>query len=203
MRNQTGRLTFIGSFVDNWPETPFPEVAFAGRSNVGKSSALNKILNRKKAARVSGRPGRTQVINFFQVGDAVMFADLPGYGFARVPDAVKEQWKGMIESYLAEREQLKLVVLLVDCRLPPQHMDGTLLWGLREAGIEPLVIATKIDKVKRSKQKAALAKIRTGFSLPPGQPVPFSSLSGEGVAEVWQRIETACTRKEHHGEESL
>ena len=114
---------------------------------------------------------------------------------AKVPDAVKEQWKGMIESYLAERGSLRLVVLLVDCRRPPQHMDGTLLWGLREAGIEPLVVATKIDKLKRSKRRAALATIREGFSLPKGQPVPFSSLSGEGVDEVWRQIAVACVEE--------
>ena len=126
IRNQVGAVSFVAGAVEHWPDLERPEIAFAGRSNVGKSSALNCILKRRSLARVSGRPGRTQEINVFAVGTACIFADLPGYGFARVPDAVKNRWKGMIGSYLAERDTLRLVVLLVDVRHAPQAMDGTL-----------------------------------------------------------------------------
>jgi GTP-binding protein len=192
IRNQVGAVSFVAGAVEHWPDLERPEIAFAGRSNVGKSSALNCILKRRSLARVSGRPGRTQEINFFAVGNACIFADLPGYGFARVPDAVKNRWKGMIGSYLAERDTLRLVVLLVDVRHAPQAMDGTLLWGLREASIPSLVVATKIDKLKRSQRARHLARLREGFGLPKDQPVAFSALTGEGRDVIWDRLEAAC-----------
>jgi len=192
MRNQVGAVRFVGSFVDAVPDLGLPEVAFAGRSNVGKSSALNCLLDSKKAARVSGRPGRTQLINLFQVGTACGFVDLPGYGFAKVPDHVQEQWGPMIERYLSSREALRLVVVLVDARREPQEMDGTLLTGLRDAGIRRLVVATKIDKLKRSQRARHLAAIRQGFDLDPEALLPFSSVTREGRGAVWSRIEAAC-----------
>lgn len=191
LRNQVGALSFIGSFPGDLPSVSLPEIAFAGRSNVGKSSALNTLLNARKAARVSGTPGRTQAINLFKVGSACMFADLPGYGFAKVPDEVAAKWKPMIERYLGERETLKLVVVLVDARRAPQKMDLDLVGGLQAAGIRLLVVATKVDKLKRNVRAANLSAIRRGFSLPAGQPVAFSSLTGEGRSDVWDRIETA------------
>jgi len=171
-----------------------PEIAFAGRSNVGKSSALNCLLNSRKAARVSQRPGRTQAINLFKVGKGCVFADLPGYGFARVPESVQRQWKGMVEGYLAERTDLCLVVVLVDARREPQEMDGALIYGLIEAGIPALVVATKVDKLKRRERTKSLAKIRDGLRLPAGQPVPFSAVSKEGRETVWDRIEAAARK---------
>jgi len=192
MRNQVGALSFVGSFPRNWPELNMPEVAFAGRSNVGKSSALNTLLNSKKAARVSGTPGRTQAINLFKVGSGCVFADLPGYGFAKVPEAVQDAWKGMIESYLSEREDLRLVIILVDARRKPQEMDGMLLYALTESDIPSLVVATKVDKLKKQQMQKSLRAIRKEFNLAAGQPIPFSSLSGVGRDEVWDRIEQAC-----------
>jgi len=191
MRNQAGRLEFLGSFDDtDLPDTELPEVAFAGRSNVGKSSALNTLLQRKKAARVSGRPGRTQRINLFQVGDACIFADLPGYGFARVPEAVRAGWKPMIEGYLGERSTLRLVVVLVDARREPQELDLALVEGLVQAEIPCLVVATKVDKLTKSKKKPTLDALARAYGVP--YVIAFSSVTGEGRDAVWDIIEDVC-----------
>ena len=191
MKNR-GPVVFIGSFPGELPEVGLPEVAFAGRSNVGKSSALNCLLDSKKAARVSSTPGRTQAINLFRVHNKQVYADLPGYGFAKVPDRIKIHWKGMVEGYLGSRDTLRLVVVLVDARRDPLPMDRDLIEGLQEAEIPLLVVATKCDKLKRRALADQLKKIRKGFSLPEGQPVPFSSLNRTGRAEVLRRIEEAC-----------
>ncbi len=195
MRNQAARTTFVGSFPDVLPQLGLPEVAFAGRSNVGKSSCLNKLLNRKGAARVSSRPGRTQAINLFRIGESGVFADLPGYGYAKVPAHVQDAWKGMIEGYLSSREALRLVVILVDARREPQEMDGMLLYALVESGIPGLVVATKVDKLKRNERARRLAALRREFRLPAEQPLPFSSVTGEGRDALWSRIERACARQ--------
>ena len=194
MRNQVGQVTFLGSFEGaDLPLAELPEVAFAGRSNVGKSSALNVLLRRKKAARVSGRPGRTQRINLFQIGDACVFADLPGYGFARVPDAVRAGWKPMIERYLGGRETLKLVVLLIDVRREPQELDLDLVDGLLQAGLPCALVATKIDKLSKSQRKPTLDKLGEAFGLE-GPALAFSAVTGEGREEVWDLIELCCRR---------
>lgn len=192
MRKQVGRLTFLGSFASELPATGLPEVAFAGRSNVGKSSLLNRVLNRKRAARVSSTPGRTQHINLYQVGDAVVFADLPGYGYARVPGRVQDQWKEAIEKYLGDREELKLVVLLVDVRRDPQPTDAQLLDAMDQAGIPTLVVATKADKLGKQQLQKQLGAIRRNFGLRLPQPLPFSAMTGAGVDAVWDWIEAAC-----------
>lgn len=192
IRKQVHQLQFVGSFPGDVPELGLPEVAFAGRSNVGKSSALNLLLQRKKAARVSSTPGRTQAINLFKLGQACVFADLPGYGYAKVPTAVQEQWKPMIERYLGERRELRLVVLLVDARRQPLESDGMLLYALTEIGVPGLVVATKVDKLGKQERARQLAAIRREFALAAGQPVPFSSVTGEGRDAVWEHIEAAC-----------
>ncbi len=192
MRNAAGNVQFIGSFPSDWPVLEFPEVAFAGRSNVGKSSALNCLLNNNKAARVSGTPGRTQAINLFQVGKSAIFADLPGYGFAKVPPHMQAQWKDMVETYFSEREALRLVIVLVDARRKPQEMDGQLLYALTEGGIDSLVIATKVDKLKKNELRKNLKALRDEFRLRGDQLIPFSSVTKEGRNLVWDRIEAAC-----------
>ena len=195
MRKQVGKVDFLGSFPSSPPVHGLDEVAFVGRSNVGKSSALNCILARKRAARVSSRPGRTQAINLFQVGDSCVFADLPGYGYARVPEAVQEAWRESIEAYFAERECLRLVVVLVDARREPQELDGQLLFALTTYRIPALVVATKVDKLSRRQRRAALTKIQDEFRLGEEEPVAFSAVTGEGRDKIWDRIERAC--KEH------
>jgi len=192
MRNRAGDVKFLGSFLDELPAVGLPEVAFAGRSNVGKSSAINCLLNSKGAARVSRTPGRTQRINLFDIGGALIFADLPGYGYAEVPDAIQAEWKPHLERYLGTRDTLRLVIVLVDVRRDPQPMDGQLLYALHEADVPLLVVATKVDKLKRAEKARALAVLRDEFHLEDDEIVPFSSVSREGRDEVWSRIEAAC-----------
>jgi GTP-binding protein len=194
MRKHASSARFVGSFPGELPVLGLPEVAFAGRSNVGKSSALNALLGSRKAARVSSRPGRTQAINLFQLGSAGCFADLPGYGYAKVPDHVADRWKPMIESYLGDREALRLVVLLVDGRHDVQDMDAALLEGLRAFDMPVLVVATKVDKLRKHEKKPRMRQLREGFGLAEDQPLPFSARTGEGRDELWRRIESACRR---------
>ena len=180
------RLAFLGSFMDTPPQIGFPEIAFAGRSNVGKSSAINRLLKSNKAARVSKTPGRTQAINLFEGEERCVFADLPGYGFAKVPQEVKEQWHGMIEGYLTDRAVLNLVVVLVDIRRTPQQLDADMIWWVRQNRIPLLVLATKMDKLTRNQSAAALAKIRKGFSLKSEECIAFSAHDGRGVDATWE-----------------
>ena len=190
------QVEFVGSYRDSLPTTELPEVAFAGRSNVGKSSALNSLLHRKSIARVSRTPGRTQMVNLFRIGTAeapqAMFVDLPGYGYAKVPDEIRASWKPMIERYLTDRPTLKLVVVLIDVRRDPMEMDGALIYALIETRIPSLVIATKADKLGKQQLHRQLAKLREDFRLPAGQPVAFSSVTGAGREAVWDVIEAAC-----------
>ena len=166
-----------------YPGTDLPEIAFAGRSNVGKSSLINKLLNRKKLARVSASPGKTATINFYNIDGSLIFVDLPGYGFAKVSKQEKEKWGRMIEEYLNEREQLARVVLLVDMRHKPSADDVMMYNWILESGFEPFVIATKKDKVKPSQREAALQLIKD--TLGTDNVIPFSSEKGDGVDEVW------------------
>ncbi len=195
MRKQVGKVDFLGSFPSSPPVHGLDEVAFVGRSNVGKSSALNCLLARKRAARVSSRPGRTQAINLFQIGKSCVFADLPGYGYARVPEAVQEAWRESIEGYFSDRACLRLVVVLVDARRDPQELDGQLLFALTTYRIPALVVATKVDKLTRRERAAALSRIREEFRLEGGEPVAFSAVTGEGRDAIWDRIEQACKER--------
>jgi len=181
-----GKVEFIGSFPGELPQPTFPEVAFAGRSNVGKSSAINCVLGRKSAARVSRSPGRTQAINLFRVDQRFILADLPGYGFARVPEAIQRQWKGMVEGYLGSRTSLRLVICLVDSRHPAQKLDLALLGGLTAAEVPFLVVATKVDKLAKSKRRSILAKLRKGLGVT--EMHELSSLTGEGTGELRARL---------------
>lgn len=166
-----------------YPNTDLPEIAFAGRSNVGKSSLINKLLNRKKLARVSAQPGKTATINFYDIDKKLIFVDLPGYGFAKVSKQEKEKWGRMIEEYLNEREQLIQVILLVDMRHKPTNDDIMMFNWIVESGFEPIIIATKKDKVKPSQREDALKLIKDTFNI--DYIIPFSSEKGDGVDEVW------------------
>ena len=166
-----------------YPNTNLPEIAFAGRSNVGKSSLINKLLNRKKLARVSAQPGKTATINFYDIDKTLIFVDLPGYGFAKVSKQEKEKWGKMIEEYLNEREQLIQVVLLVDMRHKPTGDDIMMFEWMVESGFNPVVIATKKDKVKPSQRDAAIKLIKDTLGIE--DVIPFSSEKGDGVDEVW------------------
>jgi GTP-binding protein len=192
LRDHSGNVDFLGSFPGAVPAQTLPEIAFVGRSNVGKSSALNALLGGRRAARVSSTPGRTQLVNLFKVGSACVFVDLPGYGFADVPDEVTISWKPMIEAYLGERPNLRLVVSLIDGRLPPQEIDTILIEGLRDFGTPLLVVATKIDRLSKHEIKPALHRFHDVHQLDPGQPIAFSAKSRMGVDALWDHLEAAC-----------
>jgi GTP-binding protein len=174
-----------------FPPATLPEIAFLGRSNVGKSSLLNRLTGQHRLAFTSARPGCTQVINFYRVDGKVIFVDLPGYGFARVPLAVKNRWKALIESYLLHRPTLRLAVLLLDARRGWMDSDLELREWLEHRSLPFIVVMTKTDKLNRSEEQRGLAAIRA--SIPDRPVVPFSALSGRGVREIWQAISKTRT----------
>lgn len=175
----------------HYPEADLPEVAFAGRSNVGKSSLVNVLVNRKALVRTSSTPGRTQLLNFFAVNDAFHLVDLPGYGFAQVPLAVKKQWGPMVRTYLAGRHSLKALVLLFDIRRVPREEDLQLLDWLEEFAIPTIPVITKVDKIGRQQRERQIAAIVTETGLPRDAFTLFSAVTREGRDELWERIETA------------
>jgi len=184
---------FEGSFprVGAMPLPGLPEVAFAGRSNVGKSSCINAVLNRRKAARVSQRPGRTQLLNLFTVDNAVRFVDLPGYGFARAPRRVRESWGPMVEGYLRDRESLALLVLLLDIRRNPGDEDRMLAQWLARRGLPVLVLLTKADKIKRNQRMKRIRAIVGGDWIAGPRVIPFSAPKREGIGQTWEAIREA------------
>jgi GTP-binding protein len=184
-------VRFIKSAVipDQYPRHTLPEIAFIGRSNVGKSSLLNALVNKKNLARISNTPGRTQLINFFNIEEKLCFVDLPGYGYAKVPESVKKQWQPMIESYLTQSENLKSVVLIVDSRHQPTKQDILTRKWLQAYQIPAIIVATKIDKIPKTKQQKQINLVRNTLKVQPTEQVfPFSAFTGEGVKSVWHAI---------------
>ena len=183
-------LEAVGVEMKQYPSTGLPEIAFIGRSNVGKSSLLNSLINRKALARTSQNPGKTRTINFYNVEGKLYFVDLPGYGYARASKSESEKWGKMIETYLQKRETLKAIAFLVDIRHEPSSNDKMMFDWLMHYGYKTVIIATKLDKVSKSQVQKNLAVIRrTLDSSPDIQIVPFSSLSKSGKETVWQEIE--------------
>lgn len=172
------------------PKNEKPEIAFAGKSNVGKSSLINGLMNRKNYARTSAQPGKTQTINFYNINDEVYFVDLPGYGYAAVSERVKADWGKMIENYLNTSEALLRIFLLVDIRHEPSENDKQMLSFIRSQGFEPVVIATKADKIKRSLLQKQLILLRKSLQIPEEQPIfPYSALSKQGRDEIYEYID--------------
>lgn len=184
--------TYVGSWgtIEQLPEPTTPEVAFVGRSNVGKSSLLNKLLNRKNLARVSAKPGKTANINFFDV-DGVTFVDLPGYGFAQVSKAEKERWANLISGYFADSRSFNLVISLVDIRHSAQALDLDMISYLKNEELPFIVVLTKADKLSKNKQQSQLAALAKAFDLPKNQLLISSVETGQGIAEIRSRIEAA------------
>ena len=172
------------------PDTEFPEVAFAGKSNVGKSSLINALMNRKSYARTSSQPGKTQTINFYNINDAMYLVDLPGYVYANASPAVKAKWGKMIEKYLRQSANLKQVFLLVDIRHDPSENDKMMYNWIVDNGFRPVIIATKLDKLKRSQIAKHVKAVRAGLGLKEDDIlIPFSSQTKQGLDELWNTIE--------------
>ena len=186
-------LDFMGGMATalGWrPDSLLPEVAFAGRSNVGKSSLLNKLVRRKAFARVSKTPGRTREINFFRVNERFVLADLPGYGYAQVSKARKEEWRPLIEGYLARSPALCGVVQLLDARREPSDDDRQMLDFLADLGAPTIIAATKIDKLGRAEGEKQLAALARSLIMDPEQIIPFSAVTGAGRDELAEAVAT-------------
>ena len=179
-------LETVCGITSTIPDNQLPEIAFAAKSNVGKSSLINALMNRKSLARTSSQPGKTQTINFYNINSAMYLVDLPGYGYAKVSESERAKWGKMIENYLHKSKQLKAVFLLIDIRHTPGANDKTMYDWIVYQGYQPIIIATKLDKLKRSQVQKALKEVRTGLGLAPGDIViPFSAQTKQGRDEIW------------------
>lgn len=183
-------LETVCGITSKLPKNTLPEVAFAGKSNVGKSSLINGLMNRKSYARISAQPGKTQTINFYNINDALYFVDLPGYGYAKVTQSVKEKWGKMIENYLHQSEQLAIVFLLIDIRHDPSANDCQMYDWILSNGYYPVIIATKLDKLKRSQVQKHIKAIREKLQLRGNTPIfPYSAVTKQGRDEIWEFID--------------
>lgn len=183
-------LDIVCGITSKLPVTGRPEVAFAGKSNVGKSSLINGLMNRKSLARTSAQPGKTQTINFYNVNECIYLVDLPGYGYAKVAQSEKEKWGKMIENYLHTSKDLKAVFLLIDIRHEPSANDKMMYDWIVHNGYEPIIIATKLDKLKRSQVQKHVKMLKEGLKLRPGSTIiPFSSVTKQGREEIWTLID--------------
>lgn len=184
-------LETVCGITSTLPENDKPEIAFAGKSNVGKSSLINALMNRKSYARISQTPGKTQTINFYNINDELYLVDLPGYGYARVSQKEKEQWGKLVERYLNGSRQLKVVFLLIDIRHEPGNNDKVMYDWVVSQGWQPVIIATKLDKLKRSQIDKHIKMIKQGLNLKPGTKViPFSAVTKQGREQIWELTET-------------
>ena len=183
-------LETVCGITSKLPDSPHPEVAFAGKSNVGKSSLINGLMNRKSLARTSAQPGKTQTINYYNVNDAIYFVDLPGYGFARANEEVKAKWGKMIEDYLHRSKQLKAVFLLIDIRHEPSGNDRIMYDWIVDQGFNPIIIATKLDKINRSQIQKQVKLIKNTLQTEPSTIViPYSAITKQGREEIYEIID--------------
>ena len=189
-------LETVCGITSKLPENDKPEIAFAGKSNVGKSSLINALMNRKSFARTSATPGKTQTINFYNINDEMYLVDLPGYGYAKVSEKEKMKWGHMIERYLHNSKQLKAVFLLIDIRHEPSANDKMMYDWVVEQGYHPIIIATKLDKLKRSQVDKHVKMVKQGLNLIPGtRVIPFSAETKQGRDEIWELVETEFLEK--------
>lgn len=186
MEVNNASLAAVGVKLEQYPTDGKPEIAFAGKSNVGKSSLINGLLNRKALARTSSSPGKTRTINFYDVENTLYFVDLPGYGYAKAPKTEIQKWGKMIEDYLYKRETLKSIVLLIDIRHEPGTNDKMMYEWLKHYDYDIIIIATKADKIKRSQLQKHVAMIRKGLNMSADEKIiPFSSMTKQGKEEIW------------------
>ena len=190
-------LETVCGITSTLPKTELPEFAFAGKSNVGKSSLINALMNRKSYARISAQPGKTQTINFYNINEEFYYVDLPGYGYARVSEEIKEKWGKMIERYLHQSKQLRVVFLLIDIRHDPSANDKQMYDWIVHQGFEPVIIATKLDKIKRSQVQKQLKAIRTGLNTK-ATIIPFSAETKQGREKIWDFLENILQMEENN-----
>ena len=184
-------LETVCGITSKLPENTLPEIAFAGKSNVGKSSLINALMNRKSYARISATPGKTQTINFYNINEELYLVDLPGYGYAKVSEQEKIKWGQLIERYLHGSKQLKVVFLLIDIRHDPSANDKMMYQWILDQGYQPIIIATKLDKIKRSQVQKHIKMLKEGLGVLPGTVViPFSSVTKQGRDEIWELVES-------------
>ena len=194
---KSAELETVCGITSKLPDNDLPEIAFAGKSNVGKSSLINGLLNRKSLARTSAQPGKTQTINFYNVNKNMYFVDLPGYGYAKVSVEIRAKWGKMIERYLHGSPQLKKVFLLIDIRHVPSENDCMMYDWIVDNGYEPVIICTKLDKIKRSQVQKNLKLIREKLDLVPGTTmIPFSAQTKQGRDEIWNLIEETLAQEQ-------
>lgn len=187
---RSAELETVCGITSKLPENIKPEFAFAGKSNVGKSSLINALMNRKSLARTSSQPGKTQTINFYHINEAFYYVDLPGYGYAKVAQEVKAKWGRMIENYLHHSPMLKCVFLLIDIRHEPSVNDKTMYDWIIHNGYHPIIVATKLDKLKRSQVPKAVKIVREGLGVGPETVIiPFSAETKQGREEIWSMVE--------------
>lgn len=190
-------LETVCGITSKIPDNPYNEVAFAGKSNVGKSSLINALMNRKSLARTSAQPGKTQTINFYNINDAMYLVDLPGYGYAKASEEVKAKWGKMIENYLHTSKKLKAVFLLIDIRHAPSANDKMMYEWMVYQGFAPIIIATKLDKIKRSQIQKNIKIVREGLGVQPGTTIiPFSAETKQGRDEIWELIDSLVLPQE-------
>ncbi|MCI9215609.1 ribosome biogenesis GTP-binding protein YihA/YsxC [Lachnospiraceae bacterium 42-17] len=183
-------LETVCGITSTLPDNSLPEIAFAGKSNVGKSSLINALMNRKSYARISATPGKTQTINFYNINEELYLVDLPGYGYAKVSEKEKKEWGRLIERYLHSSLKLKAVFLLIDIRHDPSANDRLMYEWIVSQGYHPIIIATKLDKIKRSQTAKQLKAVRQGLGLSSGTIIiPFSSVTKQGRDEIWEFVE--------------
>lgn len=189
MHIKSVNLETVCGITSTLPDNDKMEIAFAGKSNVGKSSLINGLMNRKALARTSSQPGKTQTINFYNINEMLYFVDLPGYGYAKVSEKMKEQWGKLIERYLLGSKQLRIVFLLVDIRHEPSANDRNMYEWIVHHGFNPIVIATKLDKINRSQIQKHMKMLGTGLNVVEGTPIiPYSSVTKQGRDEIWEYI---------------
>lgn len=195
-------LETVCGITSTIPDNPYYEVAFAGKSNVGKSSLINALMNRKSLARTSSKPGKTQTINFYNVNDCMYLVDLPGYGYANANVEIKAKWGEMIENYLHVSEKLQAVFLLIDIRHDPSDNDKLMYEWMVSQGYAPIIIATKVDKIKRAQIYNHLYAIEKGLNVEPDTVIiPFSAETKQGKEEIWQLIDSLVLPEEELAEE--
>ncbi len=190
-------LETVCGITSKLPENEHIEFAFAGKSNVGKSSLINGLMNRKSLARTSAQPGKTQTINFYHINDQMYFVDLPGYGYAKVSESEKARWGKMIENYLHSSKKLKAVFLLIDIRHEPSENDRIMYEWILKQGFEPIIIATKLDKIKRSQVQKHVKMVKEGLKVVKNTTViPYSALTKQGREEIYDLLDTYLKMEE-------